>query len=281
MKKICFLLALLLVLCCFPSKVNALSGEEHKDFLAKVLFGQNDFNHFKKNKHFIRLYEASQLTLDQYNGFYEKELNNLKEYGVRHLPSSIDKIDFSDNSDHRSKTHLGWDHKYPTTGKDKEANWPVRKTILLSTVNKVFNFGLFSGWFGIYDEKCNSFSALIYYVHVLGDTIADKNNKTEGHSVKKLDDCTLPLVVRQQSSVNPDIISELQKHIDILFVDQDHSGIDKELKRLRDDAYYNVYIVNKEYSDVYYGFAEELNKILIQEIPKLLKNEPFFTKVFY
>ena len=31
----------------------------------------------------------------------------------------------------------------------------------------------------------------------------------------------------------------------------------------------------------YYGFAEELNKILIQEIPKLLKNEPFFTKVFY
>ena len=279
-RKVCVLLVcFVFLLVSFPT--FAFSKVKHNIYMEQVLFGPRGYRGPNIDGYLAisKLDDACALAIDQYNGSYEQELLELKRYGVRHLPSSIKEINFSDGSDHRGKTHLGWDYNYPKTGKHKNANWPLRKKILLSTVNKVFDFGFFSGWFGIYDEKCKSFSALIYYVHILGDTIADKAEKTE-HQQKKLDNLVLPLVVRQQSEAKPDIISELKKHIGILFEDQDHSGIDKKLDQLRKDAMADVFVVDGCYSERYYEYAEKLMDILIQDIPNLLKRESFFIKVF-
>lgn len=279
MKKKCLFLALLIILCCVPVRTNALQEKDHKKYLARVLFGSN-YTSYQENESFLLLHKACTIALDQCNRHHENELKYLKVHKVRNLPSSIDVIDFSDNSDHRGKTHLGWDYEYPKDREGKDiANWPVRKTILRSTVNKVFNFGFFSGWFGKYDEKCTSFSALIYYVHVLGDTIADKENKKE-HNIKKLKDLTLPLVVNQNSEVNPDIISEVKKHIGILFKEQNHSDLDNQLDRLRYNAKNSILSSYSEYNNSYYECAEELMNILIKNIPDLLQKESFFNKVF-
>ena len=279
-KRLCLLLAFLLAIS-IPFSTKAFGKEKHDDYLEQVLFGEEGYSTGDSNaiEAMAILKAGCAVAVDQYNGSYSKELGDLKKYGVRHLPSSIDEINYTDGPEHRGKTHLGWDHKYPTTGKYVQANWPVRKKILQSTVNKVFDFGFFSGWFGVYDEKCNSFSALIYYTHILADTIADKDHKGE-HTKKDLDDQIIPLIVTQNSSINPDIISELQKHIGILFKDQDHSTLDKELDRLRYNAKNAVLSSYGEYNDSYYRHAEELMDILIKNIPDLLQNESFFNKVF-
>lgn len=278
-RKICLLLAFLLIIFS-PISSFAYRKDKHDDFLEQVLFGQNGYKgtDFEAKKAIIILNAACAVTIDQYNGSYSEELNDLKAYGVRRLPSSINAINFTGGPDHRKRTHLGWDHDYPET-KVNNANWPVRKTILLSTVNKVFDFGFFSGWFGNYNDKCKSFSAIIYYVHILGDTIADEKEKSN-HDQKVIDRTLLPLVVRQQSDVAPDIISELQKHINVLFADQDHSTLDKKLEQLRRQLYSVGYISNSEYSTTYYGYAQKCMDTLIEEIPDLLKQESFFTKVF-
>ena len=280
-KRVCLLFAFIFVLCT-PFSTLAYHKDKHDYYLEQVLFGQTGYNgtDLRAKDAIIILNAACAVAIDQYNGSYKQELEYLRDYQVNNLPSSIDEINFTDGPDHRGKTHLGWDHKYPNTGKHAQAKWPVRKEILLSTVNKVFDFGFFSGWFGIYDEKCKSFSAFIYYVHILGDTIADKTEKSK-HDQRKMDDLVLPVLVRQQSSVKPDILSELQKHIDILFDEQDHSELNIQFKQLRDNARYTTWIVDGEYSDTYYGYAEELMDILIKQIPKLLKNESFFNNVFH
>ena len=202
------------------------------------------------------------------------------------MPASISEIDFKGNAYHRSSTHLGWDYKY----ENDNANWETRKTILLLTANEVFNFGLFSGWFETYDTRCNSFCALLYYVHILGDTIeaGDKIYKDEKngvyYSIKQQDKLMMPLAVSSAGEKNLDIIYELQKHTEILFAGQKWSGkmirLKSRLSELRYKIRDDVSKSDQFYSQHYYSLANELMDVLIETIPDLLQNESFFTKVF-
>lgn len=148
---------------------------------------------------------AAYLCPDQFNGSGKEELNTLIAYGVPGIPNSIDEINFTSNWQHRRYTHMDWvPMEHPDVG-----NWDMRKEILLATVNKVFDFGPFTdpvpllGWKVDYTDQCNSFCALVYYVHILGDNEAldtfDKYKKEgsyviplgRAHTILKMSFCFL------------------------------------------------------------------------------------------
>ena len=162
------------------------------------------------------------------------------------------------------------------------------KDILLRTANTVFDFGFFSNSTLGYDEQCNSFCALIYYVHVLGDHIADiksveNKNDEEPYTIN---DLKISVGGRNDGS---SIIAELLTHFEILFKDQksiykytsmvsEIRRVDSKLRTLNQQSG-GINTVGK-YRE-YNAYAQELMDILKRYIPLLLKEEPFFREVFY
>lgn len=147
---------------------------EHDKQLEKVLFGRDNYHASqpKKEQDAIEALKcAVYLCIDQFNNSGEQELKTLKDYKVPNLPKKVADINFFGNYTHRKYTHLGWVPVMTPT----EGNWSTRKEILLSTVNKVFDFGWTSGFsfLGItsldYSEQCDAMAALLYYIHILGD----------------------------------------------------------------------------------------------------------------
>lgn len=223
-----------------------------------------------------KIYSASYLAIDQYNGSGIDDLRELKNYGIKWLPTSIIDINFTANSNHRTHTHRGWDTVYnPDKG-----HWDIRKMILLSTVNNVFNFGSKTNNPERYEGQCNSFAALIYYVHLLGDT-------------ENSDDLNEALIMLPLGGRKDDIgiIHELLQHIEILFpkqhADPDYKELVNELKNI--DSKLKPLVQqkgglqkdDKESRDKYRSYATETLSVLEHYLYKLLKNEPFFKKVFY
>ena len=72
-------------------------------------------------------------------------------------------------------SHNSWDHEVEAV-KRNQAN---RKQLLRSTVNQVFDFGLFNNLFVRSGGKCDSFSAFLFYLHILSDYLADDPSETE------------------------------------------------------------------------------------------------------
>lgn len=306
-KRVCVFLTVLIMLCC-ANQARAFPVKKHDDYLELVLFGKDGYvsSDPKTIDTLAALKAACYLSIDQFSGKGDSQLNELFDfhdasygneqlakvkrvipfYKERHLPSDISEIDFSGNAYHRASTHLGWDHEYA----EDIANWEKRKTILLLTVNEAFDFGLFSGLFGIYDTRCNSFCALLYYVHVLGDTIeAGEKIYTEGkagayYTKNQQDKLVMPLAVASPGEKNPDIIYEIQKHTEILFAGQRWTGkmthLKAHLSSLRYNVRKDVSQSDQHYSKHYYSLANELMDLLSEAIPDLLQNESFFSKVF-
>lgn len=285
--------ALLALLIAF-SAVPGLAGEkkDHVNDLKEILFGNVSFifKSDKASKAFEALQNASYLAIDQFNGQGKAELLVLKEYGVPGLPRKINKkINFSSNFEHRKYTHLGWDYdKYEKT----QNRWERRKKILLDTTQKVFGFGPFSGKHLFlqfpYDEKCDSFAALVYYIHILGDYKTDKNSKYPTPNIVSFATIT-------PSENNTDIFFELTKHLSILFSDQQDKEIYKFLMRELniqgenarnfDSKISNMNSTEKkdrqeEIQKEYEKYVSQLKHLLIDNIPKLLREEEFFKKVF-
>lgn len=257
--------------------------EGHNLFLRETLFGQNGLILSEKGKKALTALEyASYLALDQYNGKGADELVYLKtDYKVPGIPDSIESFDFSGNQYHRTYTHRGWNYVYPI---DK-ANWKVRKNILLATTEKVFDVSPLSGkmlWhdFG-YDKKCESFAALIYYVHVLGDHEARKSYKVTN--------VMMPLAQATYSPTNLDIISELKLHLQVIFADQKNThkykGLMRELGYIEEDARKLAAttggINSDEKFEVFHNQVTSLLALLKEYVPRMLKEEAFFTDVFY
>jgi hypothetical protein len=200
------------------------------------------------------------------------------------VPKEIVAIKFTANAiTHRNFTHKGWDFNYQLSHNEDPANWPVRKRILLLTVNEVFDFGLFSGsWFGVdnFDAKCNSLSALIYYVHIIGDHIYDSSYKN----------ITQAPLYRPNDDKNPGIIPEVINHCKILFentpgnkrVYRDFmTQLNLILDRVKPFVNSEGGINSQEKYEVYHKCAEDLMDLLTSNVPKLVKNEQFFLKVFF
>lgn len=242
------------------------NNAQHDEYMLQVLFGRH--TSIDKESNEVKALEyASYLTLDQFNGKGVKELAFLNQMKVRNIPKDISKIDFSSNGLHRSYTHRGWDFSYST---DK-AHWNIRKNILIATANKVFEFKD--------SQQCNSFCALIYYVHVLGDHIADKS--------KKKSELKIDFAGRVD---NNDIVHELTMHLSILFKDQTNSlPLTTLLQKMRALDRNVETLVRRPggiaaFTDVefhtYKNAATELMNLLIRYVPELLQKEAFFTRFF-
>lgn len=234
--------------------------------MLQVLFGRG--SSIDKEANEVKALEyASFLTLDQFNGSGVEELAFLNQMKVKNIPKDISKIDFKSNWLHRSYTHRGWDFSYPT---DK-AHWSIRKDILIATANKVFDFEN--------SQQCNSFCVLIYYIHVLGDHIADRSVKTT--------ELKMDFAGRVD---NKDIVHELAAHLPILFKNQRNSlplitllqkmrVLDRNVEVLVRRPGGTASFTDKEFQN-YKDSATELMNLLIKYVPELLQNEDFFTRVF-
>ncbi len=296
-KAIAFVLMVaVLVMGVVPGQAHTRS--EHDKQLEKVLFGRENYSASleKKQKDAIKaIHAAAYLCLDQYNGHGMDDIIALKDYGI---DVDIDSINFKGNYAHRMYTHKGW---IPPNNPEK-GNWPTRKDILQSTVNKVFDFGPFTDplLFNIrreYTRQCDALCALIYYVHVLGDIEEIKDIE----QFKKEGSYTIPLARANPGKDNTDILYDLCEkkkseganddcYLKNLFPDKWNTNINclllrtnlhrihtKASKLAADTGGINT----EEKFQQYKQYCVETIDVLSRYIPKLLKQEKFFADVFY
>ena len=277
-KRLIALLSLTVILSLSLSYAIASDRDVHDGYMLQVLFGKGfkEESYSEKELMAIEALEAaSYLAVDQYNGNGVDELKILSEYRVSSLPSSISEIDFPGNQYHRRYTHRGWmgpynneDRPYP----DDKAHWNTRKSILLQTTKKVFGFN---------DSKSrlnDSLSAVIYYIHILGDHIVETD-------YQKMNSDMIGVGGRNDQY---DIIHQLISHFDILFTSPTSTNRYNSFRsqlRLLNNEFSNL--VNKdggvntpEKQTEYSALAKKLMDLLIKHVPELLQEEAYFSKVF-
>ena len=301
MKRCTALLLVLLLLISVSLPVNAYGEDGHRKIIESILFGDENYSDSLSGNALDQLKAleyAVTICLDQYNNSYSDELAFLNAQKIHGLPNSVDEINFTGNQYHRRYTHRGWDFKYTPIDK---ANWPVRQTILLQTVNEVFSFSRRAGvwkflWFTKdhgYKEQCTSMAAFLYYLHIIGEyhevamQLEDENNARTDFTA--LTASVIPLATAHPSDSNPDLFWELEKHFTVLFATQKDAGSDMyigmmtELRTLASEARKLASqtggITQANFPE-YIQYAMDLIDILQARIPALLQNETFFTKVF-
>ena len=277
-QKIVALMSIIVILSAVLSSASASDRDVHDGYMLQVLFGKNfsEENYSEKELQGIEALEAaSYLAVDQYNGNGTEELKTLSDYRVPSLPRSISEIDFSGNQYHRRYTHRGWlgpynneDRPYP----DDKAHWNTRKEILLQTTKKVFGFN---------DSQSrinDSLSAVIYYIHILGDHIVETD-------YQKMNSDMIGVGGRNDQY---DIIHQLIYHFDVLFTSPTstnrYNSFRSQLRLLNNEF---SDLVNKdggvntsEKQTAYSGLAKKLMDLLIKHVPELLQEEAYFSKVF-
>lgn len=295
-----------------PSRALAHDTPEHNKEIEKMLFDNESFSSDHKGDEQGEAIEALEcatyLCIDHYgtNGRKatagNRNLETLRAFGVRPIPSLGDihpdpnapKNPDDNNNMHRSYTHRGWDFNY--VGEDHVKKWNTRKQLMLNTAEKVFDFTFLPTWMVGFDSKCDSFCALVYYTHVLGDYLEDSNYKQfDGHS----NGYKIPFAVPSGSlsDSNPDVFSEIEKHLGILFKDQKDSFTYRQLisdinalaSKARDLKGSTGGINTDEKYQVAHEQAKELMAVLgggydsyqyANRIHMLLKNEEFFVQAF-
>ena len=286
MKRFVVLLTVIIILLRCTVSVFSHGRNEHDEELEYVLFGSRDYalTHPAISDKIKALEDAVYLCVDQYNGVGAEQLKNLQDRKIPGLPKSISEIDFTGNYSHRKYTHRGWN----LTSYDVTANWPVRQKILLNTVEReLFSSGkgllspltdIFGG--GRDKSKTENFSALLYYVHVLGDHIEADNYGKLGY--------VIPLSRQHESSDNPGLITELTGHLQALFMDQANTrrygSLMQEIRELWNvsDSVVNTdgEVNTTEKFDVYHKCAIDLLDTLAVYVPEMLKGEDFFRNAF-
>ena len=284
----------------------AYERDDHDSQLEMVLFDDPNFrrNHGgstgdEQGQAIRALENALYLCVDQSGGQGSNYLAELRDYGrpfgVWGLPSSIDAINSTGGRKHREYTHQGWKPRYEDA--TVASRWEERKRILLNTADRVFGFSFLPGWMVGYDRKCDSFCALIYYIHLVGDyehdeNAAQHNGDTNGRMI--------PFAVANPSEDNPDIFWELEKHLAILFEDQSDSTTYKQLmgdlnalaRKARSIADVKGRISDDEYEEMH-ACVEELFAMLTGQdvgfenefdydnrIHRLLQGEEYFREAF-
>lgn len=247
--------------------------EKHDEFFKFVLFGSDIGLDEKENEKLILLDYASRVAIDQYNGSYEMELNFLKSKGIKTI-SRLDLIDYTGNSHHQRYTHRGWTFSYVS----ETGNWPLRKQLMLNTTRKVFAFDS--------NEQHDAFTALMYYIHILGDHDGDNISNTMdrialGGRSDKLDildelSIYIPKLFKNQKAESNALCEKFQsinRKCSALLRRKGEGYDDRNVKR-------DVKELTPEEYKVYQGYAKETLRVLSEEVPKLLRNEKWFTKAY-
>nr|WP_296464787.1 DNA/RNA non-specific endonuclease [uncultured Acetatifactor sp.] len=170
-KRLSALLLAVVLLISLPCTATA-CNEQCNTYVTQILFGDSALN-YASDDSVKMLLDALYLCSEQSDGLGQDKLDFLKSKKVNKIPS-LSSLNIKSNY-LLECSHNSWESESATTKKAQS----VRKKLLQRTVNKVFDFGLFNNWFGSNSGKCNSFAALLYYLHILSDYIADNPVNTE------------------------------------------------------------------------------------------------------
>lgn len=287
-----FLTILLLIfmsVSCIPNAYAHNSAAEHWQDMSIALFGDAYFIQGKsaevRNAVWALRY-ASQLCIDQFGADGGKaQLARLNELKITDMPKKLSEIAlYPEHNDHRAYTHLGWNYDYADFDGERNKEWSTktwsrRKELLLDTAEHIFDFNGMPHWADRFlgtNDKCDTFCKLLYYIHILGDQI-EYNNVTYAEGKHEV----MPLAATRGDC----IISELISCLPILFPTQDYSELENELATINSNV---TSLLNrpdelKEESGFasYHEQAEKVLEVLKKHLPGLLKNEEFFSNVFY
>ena len=302
------IVALLLALCLSTAliiPVNAYGAKEHNKLIESILFGNSNYSKSipeEIGNQLLALEYATTICLDQFQGNYSNELKFLNDRKIHGIIESINKIDFGGDSHHRQYTHKGWSWDYSS---DDKAHWELRKTLLLQTTNDVFDFSKRAGewkilWFTKdygYTDQCESFSAFLYYLHILGEYEKMSKDLSDPANTRKdftqITEDIIPLAKMFPTDLSPDVFWELERHLPIIFATQKESG-----SRVYGDMMQDIQILaaearafaldNNDFYEpradavaAYCQYADELIEILKTSVPGLLEKGEYFAKVFY
>lgn len=154
-------LALVLIISC-PIQAYACDERQTNRYVTEILFGKSkkDIN---TDDNLKMLLYSLYLCSEQTNNQGENKLTYLKKNKVNNIPN-LKNINVNDEI-LISCFHQEWN-------KVNKANKKIqntRKRILSNTVNEVFDIG----WFSKNKKKAESFSELLYYLHIMCDYISD------------------------------------------------------------------------------------------------------------
>ena len=279
-RKFCLLLLTIAVLLSISIQALAHSRSNHDKEMEKVFFGGKATS---EQKDMAKALEAAAyLTIDQFGGNGQKNLDLLESY-VDDLPE-LEEIDISksETSHHREYTHQGWTSKYHDIQSRGDNNldeewkkkWKLRKKILEDTVESIFKFNWWSGIPLIgralpdYGAKGDSLCALIYYTHLLGD-----HEETE-----KMDQYNYLLPVGGKVN-NKDIIHEIMYHCNVIFEAQSDSRefslFTMKLEEIN-SKYYKLIKIDSTNIGENQKYASEVLQVLQDYIPEFLEYEDFY-----
>jgi len=297
---------LILASLCAPWKAFAHQDRKlHNQELEQVLFNDSSFSrtHARdaQGRAIVALETAAAVCIDQYGQTGTADLLALKEYGVIGLPKSVAEINPENYNlsptTHRSYSHRGWETRfYPT--KENQRRFETRRRILLDTANVALDFGAWHKMSRTYTEQCDSFCALIYYIHILGDYREDitssdyKRFNGQGNGIK------MAFARLNASDDNPDMFWEITKHLGVLFSDHaddrlytqlvgDLDNLGKKSRRIigtKDgvDNYEDYEAIKECVNELWAILAGDTcgDTQYANRIHMLLVNEEFFTEAF-
>ena len=254
-------------------------ARDHNRWTEAVLFGNQSYKSYKPpniTQAVECLEDALLLCIDQFNGYYKDKLEFLNSLKIPGIPKDISEIDFSSSPDkHRIYTHRGWNHKY-TVNEIAIGHADIRKRMLYSVVDHVFDFKKYCSTPERAEKVCDSMCCLMYVSHVLADRY---------HSQKYYGGSVMVLLAEETDS----IIHDLLQCLPVLFLEQEkerdssYNLLISELKNLqpkilKEQKEYEkdtgkLLAIDKEYS-------AQIKDLLVRYIPILLKKQPWFTAVF-
>lgn len=156
------------------SSVNAFACEESQSnvYTLKILFG-DDYTYYEDDEDVEKLLSALYLCSMQSNNQGENKLKTLNADNWRGGPKLAE---LNVNNDELFEcSHKAWGHDSKKNKKKQD----TRKDVLRRTTVKVLDFGWFNETFKRKSGKIDSFSALLYYSHILADYLADDPEDTE------------------------------------------------------------------------------------------------------
>lgn len=178
-KRICIVLLTLSLFVNSSSVVLACNEEQTNLYVTQIIFG-DDALLYEADKNVEEILSALYICSEQSNRDGKDKLDLLKDAKVSGIPG-LDKINVSDEY-LLSCSHNTWEYE----AKGLEKLQAERKDVLRNTVIKVFDFGWINETFKKSSGQIDSFSALLYYFHILADYLADDPDDTE-FSVKGYD----------------------------------------------------------------------------------------------
>lgn len=173
MKRIITFLLVIFVWCSCSLSLYACDENQSNIRVTEILFGDNA-PRYSSDENVKALLSALYLCCEQYDndGKGQKKIDYLNSQKVKKIPQISD-INIGIN-ELIPCAHIAWLDTYLANNKIRDR----RKAILQNTVEHVFDFGWSWNYLlGGVSEKSKSFTALLYYFHILADYLGDDPEK--------------------------------------------------------------------------------------------------------